>query len=84
MREQVCARLRNAGLQFFYDASDYFLKCLDGIDQPEESEKQSDALYLKSRRIASKRRSMPGSGTLYPDVVKRRNQRNNPGNQDPP
>jgi len=71
--EQVYNRLRAAGLDVrYYDASDFFLSKLEGVENPEEKRKAIGRAFVEIfERIASE---TPGlhylaQGTLYPDVI---------------
>jgi GMP synthase (glutamine-hydrolysing) len=71
--EQVCTRLRSAGLDVrYFDASDYFLSKLANVEHPEEKRKIIGTAFVEIfERIASE---TPGlhylaQGTLYPDVI---------------
>src|SRR5205085_5250181 len=71
--EQVTKRLRAAGLDVrYYDASDYFLGKLEGIEQPEEKRKIIGRAFVDIfERIASEVDGLHylAQGTLYPDVI---------------
>lgn len=71
--EQVCTRLRNAGLDVrYYDASDYFLSRLENVDHPEEKRKIIGEAFIEIfERIASETQGLHylAQGTLYPDVI---------------
>jgi GMP synthase (glutamine-hydrolysing) len=71
--EQVCARLRGAGLNVrYYDASDYFLSKLEGVENPEEKRKIIGRCFVEIfERIASETEGLHylAQGTLYPDVI---------------
>lgn len=71
--EQVCSRLRAAGLNVrYYDASDYFLDKLENVDQPEEKRKIIGRAFVEIfERIAAETQGLHylAQGTLYPDVI---------------
>jgi GMP synthase (glutamine-hydrolysing) len=71
--EQVCTRLRGAGLEVrYYDASDYFLTQLKDIEQPEEKRKIIGRAFVEIfERIAMETAGLQylAQGTLYPDVI---------------
>jgi GMP synthase (glutamine-hydrolysing) len=71
--EQVSTRLRAAGLYVrYYDASDYFLKQLEGVEHPEEKRKIIGRAFVEIfERIASETEGLHylAQGTLYPDVI---------------
>ena len=71
--EQVCTRLRNAGLEVrYYDASDYFLNKLENVEHPEEKRKIIGRAFVEIfERIASETEELHylAQGTLYPDVI---------------
>jgi GMP synthase (glutamine-hydrolysing) len=71
--DQVCKRLRSAGLDVrFYDSSDYFLNKLGGVEQPEEKRKIIGRSFVEIfERIASDTEGLQylAQGTLYPDVI---------------
>ncbi|MGH9856426.1 MAG: glutamine-hydrolyzing GMP synthase, partial [Acidobacteriota bacterium] len=71
--EQVCSRLRAAGLDVrYYDASDYFLSKLENVEQPEEKRKTIGRAFVEIfERIAAETEGLHylAQGTLYPDVI---------------
>jgi GMP synthase (glutamine-hydrolysing) len=71
--EQVCKRLRAAGLDVrYYDAADYFLGKLEGVQPPEEKRKVIGRAFVEIfERIASETHGLHylAQGTLYPDVI---------------
>ena len=71
--EQVCSRLRAAGLEVrYYDASDYFLSKLENVEQPEEKRKSIGRAFVEIfERIAAETEGLHylAQGTLYPDVI---------------
>src|SRR5262249_4548728 len=71
--EQVCSRLRKAGMEVrYYDATDYFLSKLENIEHPEEKRKAIGRAFVEIfERIASETEDLHylAQGTLYPDVI---------------
>jgi GMP synthase (glutamine-hydrolysing) len=70
---QVTKRLRDAGLDVrYYDASDYFLRKLADVENPEEKRKIIGKCFVDIfERIASEIDGLHylAQGTLYPDVI---------------
>ena len=70
---QVTERLRKHGLDVrYFDASDYFLTKLEGVDNPEEKRKIIGRAFVEVfERIASETEGLHylAQGTLYPDVI---------------
>ena len=71
--EQVTSRLRAAGMNVrYYDASEYFLTQLEGVEQPEEKRKIIGTAFVEIfERLASEVEDLHylAQGTLYPDVI---------------
>lgn len=71
--EQVCTRLRKAGLEVrYYDASELFLSRLENVEQPEEKRKIIGKAFVDVfETIASEVDGLHylAQGTLYPDVI---------------
>jgi GMP synthase (glutamine-hydrolysing) len=70
---QVTERLRKHGLDVrYFDASDYFLTKLEGVENPEEKRKIIGRAFVEVfERIASETEGLHylAQGTLYPDVI---------------
>jgi GMP synthase (glutamine-hydrolysing) len=71
--EQVCERLRNAGMDVrYYDASDFFLSKLKNVEHPEEKRKIIGTAFVDVfEKIAEETEGLHylAQGTLYPDVI---------------
>lgn len=71
--EQVCARLKRAGLEVrYHNAAEHFLSQLEGVEHPEEKRKIIGRVFIEVfEEIASEVKDLHflAQGTLYPDVI---------------